>query len=101
MKTMRKGIVVKMLTGVTVAALTVAGVAVPMAVNSAQNPAEVPVIADEDVLTAEMFADAERTGDETNIAEEADAAEELMTNPEYPADDGQRSDMPMLVQAIC
>lgn len=85
MKTMKKGIMFKMLTGVTTTLLAVAGIAGPMTIGSNQNTAGVSVIAGESIRATEMIADARISSDETDIIQEA-GAEQVVTVAETAAD---------------
>lgn len=76
MKTMKKNIVLKLLTGVVTTTITATGIAVPMMVGSGQNREDISVIADEDIQVAEMVAGTEIISDETNIVEDVTIVED-------------------------
>ena len=76
MKTMKKNIVLKLLTGVVATTITATGIAVPMMVGSEQNSEDISVIVDEDIQLAERVIDTEIIGNETNIVEDEAVAED-------------------------
>lgn len=75
MKTMKKNIVLKLLTGVVTTTITATGIAVPMMVGSEQNREDISVIVDEDIQVAETVVDTKIIGDEPHIVEDEAVAE--------------------------
>ena len=76
MKTMKKNIVLKLLTGVVTTTITATGIVIPLMVGSEQNREDISVIVDEDIQVAETVVDTEIIGDETNIVEDKAVAED-------------------------
>lgn len=75
MKTMKKNIVLKLLTGVVTTTITATGIAVPMMVGSEQNREDISVIVDEDIHVAGTVVDTKIIGDEPHIVEDEAVAE--------------------------
>ena len=94
MKTMKKNIVLKLLTGVVTTTITATGIAVPMIVGSEQNREDISVTVDEDIQVAETVVDTEIIGDETNIVEdEAVAEDEAIVEDDAEAEEDKSTDI--------
>ena len=94
MKTMKKSIVLKLLTGVVTTIITATGIAVPMIVRSEQNREDISVTVDEDIQVAETVVDTEIIGDETNIVEnEAVAEDEAIVEDDAEAEEDKSTDI--------
>lgn len=76
MKTMKKNIVLKLLTGVITMTITTTGIAVPMMAGSEQNREDVSVIVDKDIQVAETVVDTKIIGDDPHIVEDETVAED-------------------------
>ena len=70
MKTMKKNIVLKLLTGVVTTAITATGIAVPMMAGSGRDREDVSVIDDEAIEVAEVVVDTEIIGDGTSTVDD-------------------------------